>query len=121
MFQINVFFLNFAWLFAYRYQESGFMWHWFDNILSNKSNIMKYYLNPPPDDAIVDVDPLKMSDLSGVFYLWSFGIIISILVFLGEMIVFRLKHSRKKPQYKRKGVPRPKHMSISLKRLSEIA
>lgn len=83
---------------------------------------MKYYLKPPLDDAMVAIDPLKMSDLSGVFYLWSLGIIISFLVFLAEIIVFRMTNSaHRKLQCKRKTVPKPKQMSISVQKLSDIA
>lgn len=90
---------------ANRYQESGIMWHWFANILSNKSNIMDYYLKPPTDGGLLDYDPLNLRDLTGVFYLWTIGITISFLVFLGELFVFRMQN---------RGHPKPKFNIIEV-------
>lgn len=82
--------------FNYRYQESGFMWRWFDSILRNKSNIMDYYLKPPVEDSLLEFEPLDLNDLSGAFYLLALGLLASFIVSLIEIVVFKIKFRFKK-------------------------
>lgn len=53
---------------------------------------MQYYLKPSSEGSLLDFDPLNLNEMSGVFYLWAIGLLISLLVFLGELIVFHIKN-----------------------------
>lgn len=76
-----------------RYQESGILWRWFDNVLSNRTYIMDYYLKPPADAD--RFEPLDCGDLSGALHLLVFGLTTSFIVFFGEVIIFQIKYQQR--------------------------
>lgn len=102
-----------------RYQESGFMWRWFDSILTNKTNIMDYYLKPPVEGSLLEFEALDMEDLSGAFYLLAIGLFTSFIVFLIENIVFQIKFRFKKLK-KIPNPPSPEPILIFQQLLDEL-
>lgn len=83
------------------------MWRWFDNILSNKTSIMDYYLKPPAQNGLFEYDSLDSTDLSGAFYLLAVGLIISFIALLIEILVFQIKHRVLMQKVQRITVPSP--------------
>lgn len=67
------------------------MTRWFDHIIKDNIGIMDYYLNPPLDDKMLAIN---MSDLLGPFYLLAIGLTLVSIVFLVEIIVFRINNGK---------------------------
>lgn len=68
----------------------GILLYWFNNIVSDNSFIMDYYLKSPIEDN--SFEPLNIEEVSGAFYLLGIGLTISFLIFLLEQLTYKLRH-----------------------------
>lgn len=83
----------------------GVMWQWFEIYVSNKTNIMNYYLQKYIDDDLYA--PLELSDFYGGFYLLLLGWCLSFIIFIVEIFVHRYKLIEQKKKIDKRKLESP--------------
>lgn len=71
----------------------GLMWRWFEIFLSNKTDLMNYYFQRGGDKE--PFKPLTLTDFSGAFCILAFGLTLSSIVFVLELLIHSITKDKK--------------------------
>uniref|UniRef100_A0A182P503 Ionotropic glutamate receptor L-glutamate and glycine-binding domain-containing protein n=1 Tax=Anopheles epiroticus TaxID=199890 RepID=A0A182P503_9DIPT len=68
----------------HRLHDGGFILYWMSEYRNDPSSWMAYEQSGTPT-------PLKLSQLSGGFYLWAFGVLVAAVVFVTELVLSKVQ------------------------------
>lgn len=71
----------------------GLMWRWFEIFLSNKTELMNYYFQRGADKE--PFKPLTLTDFSGAFCILAFGLTLSSIAFVLELLIHSITKDKK--------------------------